>query len=319
MEKDMKKVPTWLLNFKSGTYSQTGEDGIIEKILDVLPKNDKWCVEFGAGDGISGSNTRNLIVNKGYSAVLVERGKTRFKDLQRNYLQNPNVTTINRLVGFGKGDNLYQILRDTPIPVDFDFLSIDIDGNDYHVWKALLKYEPKLICIEFNPTIPTEIRFIQPPDPSVNQGTSLLSLVELGREKGYELVSVLSWNAFFVKSEYYPLFQIEDNSPEILRTNLDAITYLFIGYDSKVFLRGCKKLFWHFDIELKESKIQPLPGFLRKYPENYNKVEKIAFATYLLLSSPHTFFRIVRHLLSNRRMRWWRVGNLIVSWLRGEL
>lgn len=277
----MKKVPTWLLEFKSSTYSQTGEDGIIEKILDVLPENDKWCVEFGAGDGIVLSNTRNLIVNKDYSAVLIEADKTKFKSLRNNYLQNPRVIiTVNRFVGFNEDDNLDEILKDTPIPVNFDFLSIDIDGNDYHVRKAIKKYKPKVICIEFNYTIPTEIRFVQPPDPSVKQGASLLSLVELGKEKGYELVSVLPFNAFFVKSEYYPLFEIEDNRPEILRTNLDAITYLFISYDGKV--------------------IQPLPKFLRKPLYNYNKVEKMVLAIYLLLSNPRIFIKEVFRYLRRR-------------------
>lgn len=296
----MKKTPTWLLNFKSDTYSQTGEDGIIKKILEILPKKDKWCVEFGAWDGVFLSNTRNLIKNKNYSAILIEGSKTKFKDLQRNYSQNQKVIAMNRFVGFNKKNNLDQILKDTPIPVNFDFLSIDIDGNDYHVWKAMTKYKPKIINIEFNPSIPTEVRFIQPPHPSVNQGASLLSLIELGRKKGYELVSVLPLNAFFVKSEYYPLFQIEDNSPETLRTNFDLVTYLFTGYDGKVFLYGSKKLPWH-GIELNESKIQPLPGFLRKFTGDYNIVERTLFAVYLLLSSPRIFIREVSRRLTKCR------------------
>lgn len=273
-----------------------GEDGILEKILKTIPKNDKWCVEFGAWDGKFLSNTRNLIENQDYSAILIEGSKTKFKDLQKNYLKNSKVITINQFVGFNKKNNLDQILIDTPIPVDFDFLSIDIDGNDYHVWKTMSKYKPKIICIEFNPTIPTEIRFVQPPDPSVNQGASLLSLVELGKEKGYKLISVLPVNAFFVKSEYYPLFQIKNNSPELLRTNLNAITNLFIGYDGKVFLHGSKKLPWH-DIELDESKFQPLPFFLRKYPGNYNTIEKILFAMYLLFINPVIFTTKAFHRL----------------------
>jgi len=274
----------WLLDYKANTYSPAGEDGIIEKILKVLPKNDKWCVEFGAWDGVYLSNTRNLIVNKKYSAVLIEGSESKFKDLQRNYSQNPKVVTINRFVGFTKKDNLDQILKKTPIPTDFDFLCIDIDGNDHHAWKAMVKYKPKVVCIEFNSTVPTEVRFIQPADSSVNQGASLLSLIELGKKKGYELVSVLPINAFFIKSKYFPLFKIKDNRPEVLRTNVDN-TYLFTGYDGKVFLSGPKKLHWH-GIEFDEEKIQPLPGFLRKYPPTYNKIEKVAFAIYVLLTRP---------------------------------
>jgi hypothetical protein len=279
------RKPTFLLDFSYNVYSEAGEDGVIEKILEILPENDRWCVEFGAWDGIYCINTRNLIVNKGYSAVLIEADKNKFKDLKRNYFGNPKVITINRFVGWSDNDNLDQILKDTPIPVDFDLLSIDIDGNDYHVWKAIRKYKPKVVVIEFNPTIPTGIRFVQPPDPSINQGASLSSLVDLGKEKGYELVAVLPYNAIFVKSEYFPLFQIEDNRPEVLRTNLDKITYLFIGFDGTIFLHGCKMLPWH-GIKLKESHFQVLPRFLRKYPGNYSKIEKICFSIYLLLSDP---------------------------------
>ncbi|RZB36739.1 MAG: hypothetical protein SRB2_01818 [Desulfobacteraceae bacterium Eth-SRB2] len=156
----MNKSPTWLLDFKSDTYSQTGEDGIIKKILEIIPQNDKWCVDFGAWDGLYLSNTRNLIEAKCYSAILIEGNKIKFAELQKNYAQNKNVITINRFVGFENENNLDQILKMTPIQNDFDFLSIDIDGNDYHVWKAMSDYNPKIVCIEFNPTIPTEIEFI---------------------------------------------------------------------------------------------------------------------------------------------------------------
>jgi len=185
----MNRASTWLLDHQRNVYSQSGEDGIIEKILEILPQNDKWCVEFGAWDGLHGSNTRNLIASNGYSSVLIEADKNKFRDLQRNYSQCDDVITINQFVGFTEEDNLDQILSTTCIPLDFDLLSIDIDGNDYHVWKSILKYRPKVVVIEFNPTIPTHIRFVQSADPSINQGASLLSLVELSKEKGYELVS----------------------------------------------------------------------------------------------------------------------------------
>jgi hypothetical protein len=220
-----------------------------------------------------------LIESKGYSAILIEADKKKFRDLQRNYSQHSNVITLNRLVGFREDDHLDQILSSTPIPYPFDLLSIDIDGNEFHVWKSISKYRPKVVVIEFNPTIPTHIRFVQPADLSLSQGTSLLSLVELGKEKGYELVSVLHFNAFFVREEYYPLFRMESNAPEVLRTILDDITYLFSGYDGRIFLQGSRRLPWH-EMELKESRIQHLPRFLQKYPDNYSKVRKRLFKLY---------------------------------------
>jgi hypothetical protein len=272
----MSRASAWLLDFRKNVYSQTGEDGVIEKILQILPEKDKWCVEFGAWDGVLFSNTRNLIENADYSAVLIEGSNVKWSELQKNYSCKTNVITLNTLVGFSEYDNLDVILSDTPIPFDFDFLSIDVDGNDYHIWKAISKYRPKVICIEFNPTIPTQVRFVQRADPNLNQGASLLNLVELGKEKDYELVAVLPFNAFFVDSKYYPLFGINNNAPETLRKDFSFVTYLFSGYDGTIFLEGCKQLPWH-DIPIKESRIQHLPKVLRKYTESYNFIEKLAW------------------------------------------
>jgi hypothetical protein len=281
----MSKTCTWLLEHKQNIYSQTGEDGIIEKILELIPQNDNWCVEFGAWDGLYLTNTRYLIESKNSSAVLIEADEVRFKELEKNYSQRTNVTTINRCVGFSDNDSLDHILSETLIPIDFDLLSIDIDGNDFHVWKAIKQYEPKIIVIEFNPTIPTEIRFIQPADPAINQGASLLSFVDLAKEKGYELVSVLSFNAFFVKKEYYHLFEIEFNSPSVLRTDLSNITYLFSGYDGHIFLHGSCRMPWH-TIELDESRFQILPRYLQRFSGNYTTLDKIIFGLYLLFTHP---------------------------------
>jgi hypothetical protein len=270
------KKSTWLLDFQNNVYSQTGEDGIIEKILQVIGDIDKWCVEFGACDGTRFSNTKNLIKNLGYSAVLIEADKVRYEELKRNFAENKDVITVNKIVGFGADDNLDTILETTPIPRQFDFLSIDIDGNDYHVWNAIMCYEPKVICVEFNPTIPNEVEFVQKADPRVNQGTSISSFVELGRGKGYELISITLYNAFFVKKAYFPLFEIEDNSIAALRTSLVSVTYIFSGYDGTVFLRGSRNMPAH-DIYYSEKTVQQLPKFLRKYMENYGPLEMFVY------------------------------------------
>src|SRR3954466_14198505 len=119
----MKRFPAWLLDYKADVYSQTGEDGIIEKILEMLPARNNWCVEFGAWDGKYLSNTLNLINHKEYSAVLIEGSKAKFPELKNNFADNPKVFPINAFVGFDTLNNLDTILGKTPIPKDFDFLS----------------------------------------------------------------------------------------------------------------------------------------------------------------------------------------------------
>ena len=70
--------------FRKNIYSQFGEDGIIEVILNRLDdKLDKTCCECGAWDGINLSNCYNLIKNKNYSALLIEADKKN----TRNYVK----------------------------------------------------------------------------------------------------------------------------------------------------------------------------------------------------------------------------------------
>jgi hypothetical protein len=267
----------WLLDFKRNVYSGTGEDGIIERILQVLPSRDRWCVEFGAWDGFYESNTRCLIAGDGCSAVLIEADRAKYADLRRNCRDDPRVIPVHATVGWSGADALDALLAATPVPVDFDLLSIDIDGNDYHVWEAVTRYRPKVVCVEHNPTIPTGVRFVQRRDHAVSQGASLSSLNDLARSKRYELVAVTMVNAFFVDADHFSLFQIDDNRPETLRETEERITYLFTGYDGSVHLAGYRRLPWH-GMELSESRVQHLPRPLRKYPKRYNRVEALLFA-----------------------------------------
>jgi hypothetical protein len=67
------------------------------------------------------------------------------------------------------------------------------------------------VVIEFNPTIPSEVAFVQA-DANLNQGASLRALVELGNRKGYRLAAATSWNAIFVVEEDWERLQIEEDS-----------------------------------------------------------------------------------------------------------
>jgi len=275
----MSQSPTWLLDHARNEFSQCGEDGILEKILEVLPNTDRWCVEFGAWDGQHMSNTCRLTESCGYSSVLIEGSAKKASDLEDRYSQRSDVYPICRFVGFDSDDNLDTILRETPIPQDFDVLSVDIDGNDYHVWNAVQEYRPKVVVIEFNPTIPTEVDFVQPADSAVSQGCSLKALTRLGTEKGYELVCVTLCNAIFVRQEYFALFGISDNRPETLRTDTSAVTWIFSGFDGRVLLQGSQKLPWH-NLQIRPSHVQQMPGMFRVYPHEYGRVRKLAFKLY---------------------------------------
>ena len=92
---------------------------------------------IGAWDGRHFSNTANLILNENCSAVLIEGDAKKFEELKKNCADRADVIPVHGFVAATMKVAWNSILGKTPIPRDFDFLSIDIDGNDYHAWEAV--------------------------------------------------------------------------------------------------------------------------------------------------------------------------------------
>jgi hypothetical protein len=254
-----------LLEFRNNLTSQYGEDGVIAKIFEVLQISKGTCVEFGAWDGKTYSNTYNLVQNKGWRAVLIEGSVAKFGELRKTFQGHRDVTTINRMVGFESPHLLDEILSKTSIPFDFDFLSIDVDGNDYHSLATITTYRPKVFVIEFNPSIPNHVHFVQARDMNVNQGASLASITTLAKQRGYELIACTDINAFYVDRQYFPRFEIADNSLDALHQDRSYQTVLFQCYDGTLRIAGCNRMIWH-GIAIDEERLQILPRELRRFP-----------------------------------------------------
>lgn len=268
----------WIEHAKN-VYSQNGDDGILGALLDRLPARDNWCVEFGAWDGIYFSNTRHLIESRGYAAVLIEPDLARYADLQRNCAGRPRIWTFNQFVGLTTNESLDHVLKQTPIPRDFDLLTLDIEGNDHHAWAAISAYQPKIVHLPFNPTIPTAVDYTQPCDPSVTHGPSLKALVRLGREKGYELVCVNYNTAFFVRAVDFPRFGVIDNSPERVREDHSAVTWLWTGYDGSIHVTGRDMLLHHRGMRV-SRRLRQLPKVFQSYPHNWRRWRQRLFGLY---------------------------------------
>jgi hypothetical protein len=255
-----------LATFCANITSQYGEDGVIAEILNRIGTRNRWCVEFGAWDGKYLSNTWSLINQSGWSAVLLEGDKVRAERLAASHAGNAGrVFVSNALVGWEGTTSLDSLLSATPIPVDFDVLSIDIDGNDWHVWNAVTAFRPRLVIAEFNSSASNDLYFIQDPDPTLNQGASLRAFVDLGRTKGYELVATTPGNAFFVTKEDFPKIGIADNSIDAIHEPV-ITTEIAQGYDGTIMAAGHMYLNWH-GVALTQEDFQILPKSLRKYPD----------------------------------------------------
>lgn len=276
-----------LEQFKDNRFSQSGEDGLVEEILrriSVENSLNRWCCEFGAWDGLHYSNTAKLIRGDGYKAVLIEGDPLRVKDLKVNF-PGDSVTAVCSFVTPAGKTSLDNILSDTDIPIDFDFLSIDIDGNDYWILESLKNYQPKLISIEFNPSIPNVVSFVQDYNPQTKHGSSALAISELARIKGYTVVAATMCNLLLVRNNL--LSSVVSISPalEQLIPHCNDPIYMFFGYDGTVLTNSSSVLLpWHGLFPT--SKIQILPKFLRIYSGDYNFFHKLVYRFFYFSTRP---------------------------------
>lgn len=278
----------WLLEHRHNHTSQFGEDGVLAKVLEVIGASDNgWCVEFGAYDGIFCSNTHTLIKDHGYKAVLIEVNPRRLVKLRENYRGHEGISILDKFVAFEGENSLDNLLAQTPIPQDFDLLSVDVDGNDYHIWKSVEQYRPKVVIIEFNPTIPLELEVVQPKEIYHDCGSSLSALYRLGKEKGYELVATTDANAIFVDRPYFEAFGIADNRPRELWQEFVPryLMSVYQKFDGTLVIGGYDHLHWH-RMKIKPSKIQVLPRFLRFYPGGDSKLLRLIKQVYYRVLRP---------------------------------
>lgn len=222
-----------LSKYARNVTSQFGEDGIIEEIFRRIGETDRTCVEFGAWDGQHLSNTWQLWHDKGWGAVLIEGDRARYDALRESLATFPKVRAVHAFVSAGGDDSLGRILARCGFEGKFDLLSIDIDGDDYHVWDAFDAPRARVVVIEFNPTIPPHLDLVQ--RPGAYFGASAGALVALARRKGYLLAACTSANCIFVTDDEFakldtPPLDIEVAFPR------SELTYVINSYDGGTFV-----------------------------------------------------------------------------------
>lgn len=185
-----------LFPYEKQLISQQGEDGIIEKIFKVIGTTSKYYVDFGASDGHLCSNTKYLREYCGWNGLQMDG---RHED-----------PSINLFKEYVIAENIVPLLEKYNVPEEFDFLSLDIDYNDFYVWRALSrKFRPRVVCIEYNCVFgPDQDKVIIYDskgawDCSDYYGASMLAMYRLGVHLGYTLVYQESnaVNLFFIRND----------------------------------------------------------------------------------------------------------------------
>ena len=200
---DLKK----LNRYEFQVYSQTGEDGILEEIFERIGARNRFFVEFGAGNGLE-NNTAYLLV-KGWSGFWIEADAEASKQIRGAFSAPLAARQLSFRTAFITSENIESMFLEAAVPEEPDLLSIDIDGNDYWVWKAIQAYRPRVVVIEYNALFRENTFWIMKYNPNAvwdktcYQGASLKSLERLGLSKGYKLVgcNFAGVNAFFVRED----------------------------------------------------------------------------------------------------------------------
>ena len=194
-------------------FSQNGQDGIIAFLLDTVSPASKRFVEFGIGDG-SENNTANLALTFGWGGLLLEIDPAQVERARRFYADAPSVESgrIRIEQAHVTAENIDGLLRDNDAG-EIDLLSLDIDGSDLWIWRAITAIDPRVVVIEYNASFGPARSVSVPYDQTFSRyeahtsgfyhGASLAALAKVGAEKGYALVGCDSrgTDAFFVKRD----------------------------------------------------------------------------------------------------------------------
>jgi len=197
--------PRSLSKYRAQMYSQNGEDGAIAEILSRIGDDSQFFVEIGAGNG-SQNNTRFLLEG-GWAGVWWEASDKHCAAIRAGFTKEIEDGRLKLIEGFVTRDNLVEGLRGCP--EQFEVLSIDIDMNTSHVWRALDWIKPRVAVIEYNQNVPPSLSWEVEYRPDAQWqgdnlfGASLKRLEQIGDDLGYRLVGcdLTGINAYFVRSD----------------------------------------------------------------------------------------------------------------------
>lgn len=203
---DIEGVIENINSLEQSYYSQNGEDGIIRSLLSIVGTTNRFCVEIGV-EPYEGNTL--WLDEQGFSCLWID-AQGDGNNIKKHYVTKENVEGL---------------LKRYDTPKTFDLLSIDIDSNDYWIWKAIERYTPRIVVIEYNSAFPPSQSCTVAYDPKLvwdgsnYMGASLLALSNLGKQKGYHLVACDSRgiNAFFVRKDLIAALPPSHNIESVYR------------------------------------------------------------------------------------------------------
>jgi hypothetical protein len=199
--------PKRLLRCGFKVYSQNDEDGIIQEIFKRIGTTNRTFVEFGVETGVETNTTKLLL--EGWRGLWIEAASTSVAEIRKIFAHKLAEGSLKVRESVVTVANINGLIAEAGVGGEIDLLSVDIDYNDYWIWKAITTINPRVVVVEYNATLRPPLSLVVPYDPNGSWdgsnffGASLEAFVKLGRDKGYRIVgcNFSGSNAFFVRSD----------------------------------------------------------------------------------------------------------------------
>ena len=191
-------------------YSQWGEDGIIQYLINNIEIPNQTFIEFGV-ERYTESNTRFLLQNNNWSGLVIDGSESNIEYIKKDPIYWKY--NLKAEAAFIDKDNINDLIKKNGITGDIGILSVDIDGNDYWVWDAIECISPRIVICEYNSHFGNSHKVSVPYDKSffrtnkhfsnIYYGASIAAFELLGQMKGYSLICSNSTgnNIFFVRND----------------------------------------------------------------------------------------------------------------------
>lgn len=191
------------------------EDGLLLYILTLVGSTNRTVVEISSQDGRV-CMAANLIIHHRWRGFLFDGDPVFVEAGRRFFSRHPATQPFPPVMEsrWFTRDNINQVLQDVGVPAEIDLLSLDIDGVDLHLWKALTAVRPRVLIAEFNNAVPSDRSITVPysddfafsanaAGQELYRSASLAAYDKVSREKGYRLVAMnaLGYNAIFLRND----------------------------------------------------------------------------------------------------------------------
>jgi hypothetical protein len=198
-----------LHQFEFKVFSQFGDDGIIQFLINYLDIHEKTFVEFGVTDYIE-SNTRFLLMNNNWSGLVIDGSIEEVLKIKNSYYYWQFDLNAEQL--WVTKDNIDNFIVEKGFDREIGLLHIDLDGNDYWIWDAIKSISPVIFIAEYNSvfgilpwTIPYSESFYRTDAHYSNLywGSGLGPIYNLSKNKGFSFIGCNSAgnNAYFVRND----------------------------------------------------------------------------------------------------------------------